>query len=403
MQRRALALVLLALFFSLNHQCSTARAQGAAFSYKGNLTDGGSPANGAYDLTFTLFGTNSGGDILGGPLTNLATTVSNGLFMVALDFGPGVFTGSNCWLDIAVRTNGGDTFVELTPRQPILPVPYSVMAYSASNLLGTLPMSKLSGKIAMSQLPAGVVTNGATNVNISGTFSGNGSGLASSNQWATAANANITNLNLSGSFIATNPAANYFLFNMTGTNPPAWQQPMIAQTIQGGNLNYLDTLLIGCAYDLDNNYADIQFGNFKSQNIGSAYPAFNCEAVMGLSSQGGNWNFPFPGQSNYGVYDGAWNGHNCFVPELEGGNPYVIDGDPYTGGLIPQVILSRNYRTLFPHRSDDRTNELFRFQQNERHLLCALRSRGSGRILHDQWRHLHGRRQRPYEPQCRDL
>jgi hypothetical protein len=352
MQRRTLALAFLALFSSLNLQFPAARAQGTAFNYHGKLNDGGSPANGAYDLTFSLFLTNSGGVAAAGPVTNLATAVSNGLFTVAVDFGAGVFTGSNYWLDIAVRTNGGDVFTELTPRQPILPTPYAVMAYSTSNLTGTLPASQLSGTIPLSMLPSAVVTNGAKGVNISGTFTGDAKGLAGllpqnvagcTNWWVTATNASVSNLNLSGSFISTNSTSNYFLYNVTGTNPPAAQQPMIAQAIHGGNVNYLDTLLIACAYDLPNNYADIQFGNFNSGNIGSAYPQFNAEAVMGLSSMGGNWNFPYPGQSNYGVYDGWWNHRNSFVLELEGGNPYIIVGDPESGGLIPQVILSRNY------------------------------------------------------------
>jgi hypothetical protein len=36
-------------------------AQGTAFTYQGQLNDGGSPANGSYDLTFTVHSTNLGG------------------------------------------------------------------------------------------------------------------------------------------------------------------------------------------------------------------------------------------------------------------------------------------------------------------------------------------------------
>ena len=40
------------------------RAQGTAFTYKGQLENNGSPASGTYDLSFTLFATNATGGLL---------------------------------------------------------------------------------------------------------------------------------------------------------------------------------------------------------------------------------------------------------------------------------------------------------------------------------------------------
>src|SRR6266571_7280330 len=99
-------LVTLALLSTLNFQLS-AFAQGTAFTYQGRLNDGANLANGNYDLTFVLFGVASGGSPVAGPLTNSSVGVSNGLFTVLLDFGAGVFTGSDRWLEIGVRTNSG--------------------------------------------------------------------------------------------------------------------------------------------------------------------------------------------------------------------------------------------------------------------------------------------------------
>src|SRR5215813_2255160 len=91
-------------------------AQGTAFTYQGRLNDGTNPANGNYDLTFTLFNTNSGGSVIAGPITNSPTSVSNGLFMVVLDFG-NQFPSAARWLEIGARTNGGSVFSTLAPRQ----------------------------------------------------------------------------------------------------------------------------------------------------------------------------------------------------------------------------------------------------------------------------------------------
>ena len=104
-----------------------AAAQSTAFTYQGQLSAAGGPANGSYDLAFSLFGAASGGTPSAGPITNSATQVSNGLFTVTLDFGAGVFTGSNYWLDISVSPAGSNTFTELSPRQPLTPVPYALL------------------------------------------------------------------------------------------------------------------------------------------------------------------------------------------------------------------------------------------------------------------------------------
>src|SRR5262249_22779625 len=85
---------LVALLAILNAQLSICFAQGTAFTYQGHLNDGGSPANGNYDLRFAVYDSAGGGNNIAGPLTNSAVAVSDGLFTVALDFGAGVFPGA---------------------------------------------------------------------------------------------------------------------------------------------------------------------------------------------------------------------------------------------------------------------------------------------------------------------
>jgi hypothetical protein len=160
-------------------------AQGTAFTYQGQLNDTGSPANGSYDLTFALYNSsNPAFTNVAGPVTNSAVAVTNGLFTTLLDFGPGIFTGTNYWLGISVRTNGGTTFTALSPRQPLTPTPYAIFANTASNLSGTLPSAQLSGALPSAQISgtySGAVTFSSSANNFNGSFSGNGSSLSNLN------------------------------------------------------------------------------------------------------------------------------------------------------------------------------------------------------------------------------
>jgi hypothetical protein len=131
-----------------------AAAQGTAFTYQGRLSDGATPANGIYELTFALYTNGSSGTAIAGPLTN-STIVSNGLFTVLIDFGTGVFTGASTWLEIATRTNGGGAFSTLTPRQALTPSPNSIYAegVAAAGIYGTLTDGQLPANLARLNVP----------------------------------------------------------------------------------------------------------------------------------------------------------------------------------------------------------------------------------------------------------
>jgi hypothetical protein len=164
------ALALLA-FSTLNPQLSTLHAQGTAFTYQGRLNSGGSPANGSYDIAFSLFATNASGVAIAGPVTNSAVSVTNGLFTTTVDFGS-VFTGGSNWLGIAVSTNGANNFFTLAPRQQLTPVPYAI---TAANVSGTIASASLTGAYGNA-----LILSNANN-SFTGTFSGNGAGLTALN------------------------------------------------------------------------------------------------------------------------------------------------------------------------------------------------------------------------------
>ena len=150
-------------------------SQGSAFTYQGRLLDSGVGANGVYDLRLTLYDAAAGGSQVGSSLTNLSTSVSNGLFTTSCDFGSEVFTGPGRWLEVAVRTNGADAFIPLLPRQPLTATPYASFAagVDAGGIRGVIPAGS-AGVVA-------ALNGSATNLTVSGCFSGSGAGLTNGN------------------------------------------------------------------------------------------------------------------------------------------------------------------------------------------------------------------------------
>ena len=176
------SLVTLLLTFIILHSsfCLPASAQGTAFTYQGRLNSSGAATSGSYDFRFRLASDAFGNNYVGSALLLNAAPVSNGLFTATLDFGAGIFTGSNYWLEVAVKTNAAVSYTVLMPLQAVTPTPYAIMADSASNLLGNLPAAKLSGTIPSAQL-AGTYSGAVTLNNAANSFTGNGTGVTNVN------------------------------------------------------------------------------------------------------------------------------------------------------------------------------------------------------------------------------
>jgi hypothetical protein len=147
MKARSLFAIFIALIMLLTAGSAAARPQGAppppgtVFTYQGQLTVGGSPANGDYDFAFSLFKDPTADYQIGSTLTQGNVAVTDGLFTVQLDFGE-VFDGTALWLEIGVAAGGsGGPYTTLDPRQPITPTPYAMFAGRASSA----PWSGLTG------------------------------------------------------------------------------------------------------------------------------------------------------------------------------------------------------------------------------------------------------------------
>jgi len=147
----------------------SAFGQGTAFTYQGRLTENGSPGNTNYDLSFSIFDADTGGNLVAGPITNTSVAVSAGLFATTLDFGSGVFTGPSLWLQIGVAQNGSGAFQTLTPRQALTPAPYAIYAANANMALGLasgVGVTSVNGLRDDIQLLSGLNVSFATNGNL---------------------------------------------------------------------------------------------------------------------------------------------------------------------------------------------------------------------------------------------
>ncbi len=133
-----------------------AAPMGTAFTYQGKLSEGDRPAHGAYDLEFYLYDAPTGGNPVGAIVTLDEWGVSNGVFTVELDFGPGAFNGDARWLEISVKnTTNSANYATLAPRTPVTPAPYALLASNVSD--GAIT----SAKLADGAVSGGKIANGS--------------------------------------------------------------------------------------------------------------------------------------------------------------------------------------------------------------------------------------------------
>ncbi len=111
----------LMLVLAIGLSASIAYAGGAtALTYQGRLLDAGEPANGLFDVDFSLWDDPAAGSQIGSTVTFISLPITDGLFTVELDFGANAFDNSDRWLRIVVDG------VPLTPRQPMTRAPYAI-------------------------------------------------------------------------------------------------------------------------------------------------------------------------------------------------------------------------------------------------------------------------------------
>lgn len=213
-------LVLTALFTGAGRMA----AQGTtAFTYQGQLRDGGTNANGAYTMIFRLYDAGTNGNLVVATAITNNLNLFNGLFSVNLDFGGTAFNGAARWLDITV-TNGAATQT-LWPRVQVMPSPYALFAAVAGTVTnGAIGNAQLSanaiastniqvGAITSTQLAFGAVANSNLAVNAVATTNIQNGAVTS----AQLANGAVMNNNLAGNAVnATNIASGQVVKSING-------------------------------------------------------------------------------------------------------------------------------------------------------------------------------------------
>lgn len=148
------SMLALAFLGAFNAHLSSVQAQGTAFIYQGRLTQSGSNYSGNAEFLPTLWDAGTGGtQVAAGSPEQVVVGVTNGLFLLPLDFGAN-FSGANRWLQLEVRTAVG-SFTTLTPRQALTPSPYAI---AAGQLTGTVPVTQLTGTLSSERIAEGAVS-----------------------------------------------------------------------------------------------------------------------------------------------------------------------------------------------------------------------------------------------------
>ena len=288
-----------------------ARAQTTAFTYQGQLSSSNAPANGIYDFRFRLF--DSGSNVVSAPLTNSSVGVTNGSFIVTLNFGATIFDGSDRWLQIAVRAFGDtNAYTALSPLQQITSTPYAIRAINATsasnavfltaplqgtNIIGTIRATNLPPNVAFldsnqiftaSNTFNGVVTaNNSLNV-FSGAFTGNAGGLI--NVPATSLTGTLPDARLSANVAMLNANANFsgsvtaVLFTGSGhglTNVPG---AFFWVVVSGANVQAQPNV----GYICNNGVAPVTITLPSSPSVGDVYKAVAVGAGGWIIAQNAN-------------------------------------------------------------------------------------------------------------------
>ncbi len=165
--RAARVLTPLAVLLAAGLSTQASAQVDSRFTYQGELKDAGNPVNGVYDLRFRLYNAQVGPAQVGPQVTVPAVAVVDGLFNAEVNFGAGVFTGAQLWVEIDSRPAGGGAYVTLAPRQRLNATPfaaYALAANTAATATTATNATTANNALNLNSQPPAFYTN-ATNLN----------------------------------------------------------------------------------------------------------------------------------------------------------------------------------------------------------------------------------------------
>jgi len=341
-----------------------ARSQTTAFTYQGRLNIDGIPYTGQAEFQPTLWADANGGSVLAANLpAQVIAGVTNGLFVLPLDFGPGQFPGVERWLQFEVRTNLS-AFTLLAPRQQVTPTPY---AFTADHLASPLPATQLSGSLPSGNF-AGTYSGAVNFSNAANNYRGDGANLTGLNasQLTTgtvpdtrlAANvARLSQVWQLGGNAGTTPGAQFLgttddqplefmvnglrvlRFELNGDGPDAGDEPDGApNVIAGSAVNSVGPGVVGATISGGGatNIFQTARPNIVLAHYGTVGGGWN-NTIQGSSSAStiaGGAEHQIGSYSTYSAIGGGRNnfiGTNSFVATIAGGNSHEINDNSAHG------------------------------------------------------------------------
>lgn len=329
------AVVLISVFFIT---ASNALAQTSAFTYQGKLNDGGSAANGNYDMQFKLFDTLSSGNQVGAMLTITNVQATAGIFSVSLDFGTASFSGGDRFLEISISQAGQNNFTTLAPRQKLTSAPYSIKASASETATNSLNLGGVAAnqfvqtndsRLSDSRMPlpgSGDYLQNTTTQQASVNFNIGGTGTANILEAA-------TQFNLSGNRILSNAGTdNLFAGAGAGVaNTTGPRNAFFGRNAGNANTNGNDNAFFGFNAGLKSrSFANSFFGS------GAGQENVNGNSLAFFGTNAGNKNVTGVNNSFYGNAAGRENldgSSNTFVGFAAGLNNTTGSNNIFIGSL----------------------------------------------------------------------
>jgi hypothetical protein len=323
---------------------STSLAQTTGFTYQGRLTDGGTPANGVFDLQFALWDSQSGGNQMGSTQNLNGVTVTGGTFTVTLDFGANAFPGASRFLEIGARVSGAGSFTLLTPRQTITSTPYAVRSLRATS----------ADSVPVTGVPAGsgnYIQNSSSPQTVSN-FNISGNGTAGGTLAGNTVNA-TTQFNLNGSRILSNPGTGNIFAGVGGgaANTTGARNSFFGSNAGAANTTGEGNTFIGFEAGKVNigGYNDGNFNTFVGSQAGAQSTGHRNAffgTFAGAESITGSFNSFFGLSSGYRTtgssnsffgastgYSNTTGGHNVFVGDRAGDFNTTGSSNVFVGGF----------------------------------------------------------------------